>query len=195
MYNFLSGIVLKNGDLITSEYTDSHDLLVLSAGLKERKYPQEMGWIKVKYASDNPCDIETYELTVDETDTPEWFDSDMREKITAKMHRLVSKCILTEGEIPLLLGGKWVLGGIVNVKQAYSANIICMWGTSQVGTMRENSQVGMMWETSQVGEMWENSRVGTMWGTSRVGEMWETSRVGTMRGTSQVGYDKREKSE
>jgi len=149
MCNFLSGIVLKNGDLITSEYTDSHDLIVAAAGLKERAIPHEMGWVKVEYTSPNLLNLETYELRVDETDTPEWFDDAMRENVAAKMHRLVAKAIITEGEIPILLGGKWVLGGNVIVKETYAATIVEMRDHSRVGEMRKNSRVGMMRDHSQ----------------------------------------------
>jgi hypothetical protein len=220
MCNFLSGIVLKNGDVITSEYTDSHDLIAEANGLKERSFPKDMGWIKVEYTSDNLLDINTYELRVDETDTPAWFDDAMRESVAAKMHRIAQKCILTEGEIPILLGGKWVLGGTANVKRAVCVNIHSLWGNSRVGELRENSrvgelrensrvgvlrensrvgelrensQVGVLRENSQVGELWENSRVGELWENSRVGVLWGNSRVGVLRENSQIENDYREK--
>jgi len=193
MCNFLSGIVLKNGDVITSEHTDSHNLIALAAGLVERKLPHDMPWVKVEYISDNILDIDTYELHLDDTDTPDWFDDAMREVVTAKMHRIAAKCILLEGEIPILLGGKWVLGGTVNVKHAHHANIHSLWGNSQVGELQGNSQVGVLRENSQVGELWGNSQVGELWENSQVGVLWENSHVGVLWGNSQVVKDNRMK--
>ena len=128
MCNFLSGIVLNNGDVITSEYTDSHYLIAEAAGLKERNIPLDMGWVKVEYTSNNLLDINTYELKLDEEDCPYWFDDAMRENVTAKMHRLAQKCILKEGEIPILLGGKWIIGGEIKIQRSVSSLIVLMNG-------------------------------------------------------------------
>ncbi len=128
MCDFLSGIVLKNGYLITSDYTDLHGLIAEDAGLKERRVPLDMGWVNVEYTSDNLLDINTYELKVDESDVPDWFDDSMREKITKKMHRLAKKCILIDGEIPILLGGKWIIGGEVKIQKAVNSLIVQMCG-------------------------------------------------------------------
>ena len=133
MCKFLSGIVLRNGDVLTSEYTDSHDLIVESAGLRERNSPAEMGWVKVEYTSKTLLDIDTYKLTVDKTDVPAWFDGEMCEYVTAKMRRIATKCILDRGEITILLGGKWVIGGTVNVGKAVNSYIAYMYG----GTLTE----------------------------------------------------------
>ena len=128
MCKFLSAIVLRNGDVLTSEYTDSHDLIVESAGLRERTSPAEMGWVKVEYTSKTLLDIDTYKLTVDKTDVPAWFDGEMCEYVTAKMRRIATKCILDRGEITILLGGKWVIGGTVNVGKAVNSYIAYMHG-------------------------------------------------------------------
>ena len=148
MCNFLSAIGFKSGAVFTSEYTDRHDLLVKTHGLHETPAPRDNGWVKLEYTSDTLTDISTYKLTIDETDVPSWVTDEIREKWERKMHAIVKRSILLTGEIPCLLGGKYVLGGDVRIEEAHGVWIVAMYGSSQVGKMHNSSQVGTMWDSS-----------------------------------------------
>jgi hypothetical protein len=187
MCQFMSGIAYQNGDIITSEYTDSHEHLLADLGLSDGVSFHDRNWVRVEYTGENLADIDTYALKIDEHGAPEWCDADWKQKIAADMKARVKRMILLTGERPILLGGTWILGGDVKIKNLVNARVILMRDTSQVGMMWDTSWVGVMRDTSQVGMMWDTSQVGMMWDTSRVGAMRENSQVGAMRENSQVG--------
>ena len=202
MCQFKSALVLKNGDVIHSDWTDSHEDLIDMLELPDKGHgafvriefvPQEN-----KYA--NP---KSYILKVDQPDTPEWWTTALAERTTDYMREIIKRMIIRT-EKKCLVGGSYILDG-AKIGRCIHANMIVMlgssnvgvmWGSSKVGVMRGSSKVGVMWGSSKVGEMWgsskvgvmwESSKVGVMWGSSKVGVMWESSKVGVMRGSSKVG--------
>lgn len=186
MCNFLSGIVLPTGEVITSDYTDSHDDIVDSVGLRDDgRLPGHEAFAPVEFTSDTPLDAESYGLSMDDdTARPDWFTDEMWASVDAELHERIRRMIITSGTRKILLGGTWLLGGDVTIERTVGARII---------TMQDSSQVGEMLGSSQVGEMLGSSQVGTMRDSSQVAEMWEYSRVGTMRDSSRVISDYREK--
>ena len=179
MCRTFSGVIKQDEEIIMSDYTDTHGYIILANGLKESSLVMQgkNGWARFEYYGRNLCDIKTYKLTIDESTIPDWLTDEVKERLTKRLKEIVKKKILTKGKIPILLGGKWILGGNVIVEKAVGANIILMHGKAKVGVLRENSQVGVLWGNSQVGVLRENSRVGELWGNSRVGELWGNSRV------------------
>ena len=189
MCRYISGIVYKTGELMTSQYTDSHESLIKWLNLDDSAPIESRTWIRVEFCPEDLRDygdIDKYALKVDEESTPIWFGDGIREHIIEEMTAIVKSSIIKSNK-KFLLGGKWILTGDCKVDSIENATIVCMLGASKVGTMRGTSEVGTMRETSKVGTMRETSKVGEMRETSEVGEMWGTSKVGEMRGASKVG--------
>jgi len=155
MCQFLSGIGFKNGDVITSDYTDRHELLILAYGLRETPAPRDNGWVRLEYTSDTKTDIDSYKLGIDETDIPSWVTDKVKEKWISKLRVRLKDMIIITGEKEILLGGKYILGGDAKILQAYNVIIVEMWDSSQIGTM---------WGSSQVSKMYGSSQAGTMYG-------------------------------
>ena len=188
MCNFASGIILQSGEVIESEYTDQHELIIEANNLKEATtLPGHNGFIRYEYSGSNPCDIETYVLHIDEESIPVWFSDHTKERVTEEIKVRTGKRILTKGKIPLLLGGKWVLGGDVEVDRIYNAIIISMHGSSSIGDMHGSSSIGDMHESSSIGDMHESSTIGVMHGSSSIGDMYDSSSIRAMRDSSSIG--------
>jgi hypothetical protein len=202
MCKFKSAIVLRNGDILHNDFTDSHEDLIELFGFVDNG---KENFVRIEYSTNGERldKIENYSLVVDEKSTPAWFE-EIRESVAEQMKTIVSNMIISEN-VKIIIGRAVILTGNVIVNKIRHCIIHEMWGSSQVGLMRESSRVGSMRESSQVGSMWESSQVGSMressqvgemressqvgsmWGSSQVGEMRESSRVGEMRGSSQVG--------
>jgi len=193
MCKFKSAIVLRNGDILHNDFTDSHEDLIELFGLVDNG---KENFVRIEFSTDGKRldKIENYSLIVDEKSTPAWFE-EIRESATGQMKTIVSNMIISENQ-KIIAGRAVILTGnaVVNKirhciihEMRESSQVGEMWESSRVGTMRESSRVGTMRESSWVGTMRESSQVGTMWGSSRAGTMWESSRVGTMRESSQVG--------
>ena len=156
MCETFSGVIKRDEEILMSDYTDSHEYIILANGLKESSMVMQgkNGWARFEYKGDNPCDIKTYKLTIDKNTTPDWLTDEVKERLEKRLKVIIKKKILTKGKIPILLGGKWILGGTVNIEKAVNANIISMNGKANVGELRGNSQVGALWGNSRVGVLW-----------------------------------------
>ena len=194
----MSAIVLRpNGpvEVLRNAWTDSHDDLVELFNLRDNN---REAFARVEFCPKKPDTMDqpdTYVLTIDEQRCPEWFDDDLKAKVSNRMRGWV-KAMIVSGDVSMLCGGAYILAKGAKVKGVKSAlihvmmpgsNVGEMWESSKVGVMRESSNVGVMWGSSKVGVMWESSKVGSMLGSSKVGEMWESSKVGEMRESSNVG--------
>jgi hypothetical protein len=197
MCQFFSAIVLKNGDVLWHEATDSHSDLVRHFALPDNTHCRHFAKVEFTPAAGATRlryeDVDKYTLRVDEGTAPGWF-ADVERSAEKKLRAIVGGMIVT-GRKPLVLGGCRILVDC-DVDEMKAARVIAMLGSSNVGVMRESSNVGMMlgssnvgamWGSSKVGEMRGSSKVGEMWESSKVGEMWESSKVGVMRESSKVG--------
>ena len=170
MCNFLSAIVMKNGDIITApEYTNSHEDLIRAFSIKDTESNSlHQSFARVEFSppkdGKNVGNFDTWMLTVDEQNVPDWLD---RGALRSKLIDLVRPHII-DGERDFLFGGWYIVEGKGNIKVGQRVNLIAMFDSSQVGEMRGSSQVGEMLGSSPVGKMWDSSQVGELWDSSQV---------------------------
>ena len=194
MCKFASGIIgYKHKKVYFDIDIDSHSEL-----MEKLKIKDETEWPSFVKFEITPKDGDVFnheksnwEYKVDSDHSqdrlPDWYDEKKaKEQAWEKVQEVFKARFLVNKKIQEIKEGRWYLKNS-NVEKMLGTSKANLWGTSQVGEMRETSQVGVMRGTSQVGEMRGTSRVGEMWETSQVGVMWETSQVGVMRGTSRVG--------
>jgi hypothetical protein len=204
---------MRNGDILHNPWTDSHEDLIRLFKLRDNRMDN---FARVEFKPDDPNELATpekYKLHIDEQRCPDWFDEDMKVKVSEKMRGWIKSRII-DGDADIICGGVFILAkgarittvknarivvmlGSSNVGEMWessnvgemrgSSNVGAMRGSSNVGAMLESSNVGAMLESSNVGAMRGSSKVGAMRGSSKVGAMWESSNVGEMRGSSNVG--------
>jgi len=197
MCNFLSGIGFPDGTIKTSDTTDSHELQIIAFGLNEHDDLTKNGWVRYEYTVDNQndvCDITKYRLKIDQDIMPDWLTGEITESWERKSNQLVKGMILSGGEIPILLGGKWVLGKNVVVKSVVNSIIVSMCDNSSVKNMYDNSSVKYMYGNSSVINMHGNSSVKYMYDNSSVKYMYGNSSVINMCDNSSVKNDNRNKN-
>ena len=211
MCRFKSGIILKNKVVVAPGENDSHSDLLESLGINDDYIGATNVFVRAELVPVNnewwidPAEEpDKWRFIVDQDMRPEWFDESEHEKIFReavcdwwKEHVLVDQKLeeLSSGyyrlkrcEVKKLLNDVKVLLDSSQVgKMRDSSQVVEMWDSSQVGEMCGSSQVGKMRDSSQVVEMWDSSQVGKMRDSSQVGEMWGSSQVGEMRDSSQVG--------
>jgi len=112
MCRFKSGIVMRNGDLLTSPYTDKHEDLITLHNIKDNGND---GFVRVEYVPlGKDYELDNYELRVDESIVPKWFE-DIREDIIRKFHQLIKNMIITTDR-DLILGGQWIIkDGVIDL--------------------------------------------------------------------------------
>jgi hypothetical protein len=122
MCNFLSAIVLKNGDVLTHPMLDAHADLV-----KYFKLPDGNEHIhhfaKVELVPSDWEDAATWQFTVDEPTLPVWW-SDIAEQAEATLRARAKKMILREGEHELIVEGCWIVAGTAKIRDVRSGRIV-----------------------------------------------------------------------
>ena|SRR3990167_7541719 len=96
MCQFKSGIVLKNGDLIYSPYTESHSDLIKMNDLKEN---DRFDFARIEFFPSEfkeYDDVEKYRLKIDEERRPDWFSVEMEEKTVVKMKSIIKRMIIND---------------------------------------------------------------------------------------------------
>ena len=167
MCQFKSAIILKNGDIIHSDWTDSHENLIDMLELSDKG---NGGFVRVEFIpkENKYSNPKLYELKIDQDDTPEWWTDDLAKRSSDFLREIIKRMII-KTEKKCLVGGSYILDG-AKIGRCVNSNVIIMLGSSKVGAMWGSSKVGEMWESSKVGMMRGSSKVGAMWGSSKVGE-------------------------
>ena len=206
MCKFYSAILTKNGDLFHNPFTTSHEDIIDEFNLNDN---MRDNFIRLEFVPKRKMfEIDFYELKVDESITPEWFDENMKEIIINRLKNIIKSLIISD-DVKLLNGRCAILVGSSNLRKVKNSIIYSMWENSKVGELRENSEVGVLRENSEVGVLRENSKVGelrenskvgvlrenskvgVLWENSEVGELWENSEVGELWENSEIKKDNR----
>ena len=175
MCNFISAIVMQNGEIVCDpEHTDSHEDLMRARGIRDTACQVDR-FCRIEFIPGSVI-TDPWELNVDEPSTPDWFDA---RKVMRKMQDRVDRMIIKDDSRPFLLGGCWILCNSAYVSAVKSARIY---------RMGDSSRVNRMGDSSRVDHMHDSSRVNRMYGAARVDRMHDSSRVDYMHGSSRVNY-------
>ena len=142
MCNFLSAIVLKNGDILCApEYTDSHEDLIQHFNLQDNEMSKYLErFCRIEFVPPKGMvgisNLSNWVLNVDEQETPSWFD---KEKVRNSMESLVRDHIISDNR-KFLLGGWWILVGNAVIEISKSSQVKMMCDSSQVNKMCDSSQ-------------------------------------------------------
>ena len=140
MCKFLSAIVLKNGDILYNQATDSHEDLVALHNLRDNR---EGNFARAEFFPDKASDLDKpdkYQLNIDESITPDWLTDELKGRVSEHLRSVVSRMIV-DGDATCLIGGTYVLTGGAKVGFTKAVRIVAMLGTSQVGAMWDTSRV------------------------------------------------------
>jgi hypothetical protein len=125
MCRFKSAIVTKDGAILHSDYSDSHEELIAAFDLKDNE-DHLAKFVRVEFvpkSDDTIADPDSYSLIVDQSPVPVWFDADRREAAAEYLRGLVRRMIVT-GKRKALLGGAWILAGKAEVGLIQGARIV-----------------------------------------------------------------------
>ena len=127
MCEFLSAIVMRNGDILTHDATDSHELLAKHFKLVEHRDSDKgvNGWVKVEFCPPNHeyDQPDRYVLRIDEDCAPAWWDAEMVEKVTGSLRAMIERMIVSANE-ELLLGGRHIVASGKRVGQLVAGTAI-----------------------------------------------------------------------
>ena len=127
MCNFLSALVLRNGDVLHHPMLDSHSDLVRHFEVPDtREHHQHFAKVELTPVGDW-LDVSLWEFRLDEETAPGWW-GDVKGSAEARLRSIAEQMILKTGEHSLLIDGCWVIGGDAVVRDVRAARIAGVWG-------------------------------------------------------------------
>ena len=123
MCNFLSALIVRNGDILTHPMLDSHHDLVTYF-----KLPDSNGhiprFVKVELTpTDNWLDPATWKWQVDEETLPRWWEDGLAVQAEAALRRRAKSMIVTDDRT-LIVDGCWIVGGKAKIRDVRSGRIV-----------------------------------------------------------------------
>jgi hypothetical protein len=201
MCNFLSALVLRNGDVLTApELTDAHSELVEYFGLTDVSNSDCSHFAKVDFVPTGaPWEVDKYELRVDEDTQPVWW-ADVADRVVSDLRSRIQRMIISSGRRNLLLGGCWIVCGDAEIGDAKNGRIYSVFGSGRVGNVYDSGRVENVYDSGRVGNVsgsgsvenvYDSGRVGSVFGNGRVGSVFGNGRVGNVYDSGRVGnvYD------
>ena len=139
MCQFLSAIVLKNGDVLTHPMLDSHSDLVTYYRLPDTTaYHQHFA--KVELTPVDWMDPATWRFRLDEDTAPGWW-ADVAERVEATLRARADKMILRTGETRLIVEGCWIVGGDA---------VVCDVRAGRLLRVADSAQIHGVWDSAQI---------------------------------------------
>ena len=155
MCNFLSAIVLQNGDILCDpEHTDSHEDLIAAHGLDNIDDAHVLRFARVEFRPGLPIDDPSnYTLWIDEAISPVWLDDSMRSRVEEDLRIRVSRMIVRDKR-RTLLGGCWVLGNGASVRWVVGGRIVAMCGNASIRGVRGHASISDVRDHASISDVW-----------------------------------------
>jgi hypothetical protein len=130
MCQFLSALVLRNGDVLTHPILDSHADLVRHFKLPDT-HAHHQHFAKVELTPVEWMDVSTWQFRLDEESAPGWWD-DVKDRVEATLRSRANAMILRDGDHSLLLDGCWIVGGTAKIRDVRSGRIVRLQDTGSI---------------------------------------------------------------
>ncbi len=111
-----SGLFTRSGTLITDDLSDAHEWLIAKAGLRDSGIEH---FVRLEYTPRDKhyADLASYSLTLDEKETPVWFDAEARESARVLFAERIKGRIVS-GSMEIAVGQCLILTGTASVRTA-----------------------------------------------------------------------------
>ena len=184
MCNFLSVLILRNGDIRHHPLLDSHADLVAYFNIPDAT-PFLDRFAKAELMPKNWLDPATWEWRIDEAVRPQWLD-DVEAGAEAATRALAKTMILTDACPRLIVDGVWILGGTAVLRDVRGGRILRVQDSARVNGVGGSARVSSVWGSAQVNDVWGSAQVNGVGGSARVSGVRDSARVSDVWGSAQV---------
>ena len=143
MCQFLSLLVLRNGDVLHHPMLDSHADLVNYFKLPDdRAHHQHFAKVELTPAADTWLTPDLWTWRIDEPARPAWLD-DVEARAEAKARSIAKRMVITEAmDAPrLIVDGVWILGGTGVLRDVRGGRIMRVQDSAQISNVRDSAQI------------------------------------------------------
>ena len=200
--NFLSVLILQNGDVLHHPLLDSHADLVRYFKLPDTN-AHISHFAKAELTPADWLDPSTWTWRIDDEVRPIWLN-DVEAQAEAKARAIAGRMILKNGEHDLIIEGCWIIGGTAKVCDVRSGWIRRVQDFAQVRDVRDSAQVRDVMDSAQVTNVGGSAQVTNVrgsaqvtnvggsaqvrdvWGFAQVTNVWDSAQVTNVWGSAQV---------
>ena len=156
MCNFLSALVLRNGDVVTHPLLDGHADLVTYFKLRDESLLGSP-FAKLELRPKDWLDAATWECAIDAPE-PSWWP-DVAIGAEQALRDRAARMILRDGEHRLIVDGCWIIGGTAVLRDVRGgrllrvqdqAQIHNVWGAAQIQDVRDQAQIRNVGDQAQI---------------------------------------------
>ena len=139
MCNFLSALVLRNGDVLTHPMLDSHaDLVKYYALPDDNEFIRH--FVKVELTPVDWADASTWKWKLDEEADPAWWN-DVKDGAEKKLSAKAAAMILKDVERELIVDGCWIVAGKSKIRDVRSGRIVRVQDSASITNVRDSAKL------------------------------------------------------
>ena len=175
MCQFLSVLVLRNGDVLHHPMLDSHADLITYFKLPDTsEYIQRFA--KVELTPGDWLKPDTWHWKVDENTRPQWLDA-VEAQAESATRRIATNMLLVSGEHQLIVDGCWIVGGCAIVRDVRGGRLMCVKGSAQIHKV---------WGAAQIHEVWDSAQIYNVSGSAQIHEVWGAAQIHNVSGSARL---------
>ena len=157
MCQFLSALVLRNGDVLTHPMLDSHSDLVTYFRLPDTD-AYISHFAKVELTPRDWLDPASWAWRVDEPTLTAWW-ADVATGAEATLRARAERMVLRDGEHQLIVDGCWIDGGSAVVRDVRAGRIVRVKGSAQIHRVGGSAQIHGVRDSAQIHGVWDSAQL------------------------------------
>ena len=185
MCQFLSALVLRNGDVLSHPMLDSHaDLVTYFALPDTAAHHQHFAKVELTPHADDWLTPATWAWRLDEDTAPGWWE-DVAVQAEATLRARAEKMIIT-GAKSLIVDGCWIIGGQALVSEVRAGRIVRVQDSATVQNVRGSATVQNVRGSATVQNVRSSATVRDVSGSATVRDVWGSATVRDVSGSATV---------
>jgi len=186
MCNFLSAIVMKNGDVLWHPMIDSHSELAAYHKLRDDDQFRR-NFAKVELLpGDDWMEPEKWTWEVDEPTRPDWLD-DVEDSAKKRLITIAKGLILDDGNHPLIVDGCWIIGGVAKVERIKYGRVMRVSDSAEIGYVSGSVTIGSVSDSVKIGKVSDSATIGSVSGSVKIGYVFDSATIGYVSDSAEIG--------
>jgi hypothetical protein len=183
MCNFLSVLILKNGDVLHHPMLDSHADLVTYFQLPDTN-EHITHFAKAELTPKDWMNPDTWTWRIDEKHRPEWLDG--CESTAERKTRAIAARMIIRADRRLIVDGCWIVGGAVTVCDVRAGRIVRVQDSAQIHDVGDSAQIHDVGGSAQIRGVWDSAQIHGVWGSAQIRNVWDSAQIHDVRDSAQI---------
>jgi len=180
--NFLSVLILRNGDIRHHPMLDSHSDLVTYFKLPDTD-AYVSHFAKAELTPVDWTDASTWKWRIDEDVRPIWLD-EVEAAAESATRSVAQRMVLKDVEHTLIVDGCWIVAGSSKVRDVRSGRILRVQDSATVRDVRDSATVQNVGGSATVRDVWGSATVRGVWGSATVQNVGDSATVQNVWGSA-----------